>query len=86
MACFSLAWLEQLLIWFVIVCFIVAVLRLVIPAVLSMVGAPPPAATVMTVIGWLIGTIIIIYVIIFAFDLIACAMGGSGFGLPALRR
>ncbi len=86
MACFSLGFLENLLIWFIIVCFIVAVIRLVIPAVLSMAGAPPGAGVVMTVLGWLIWTIVAIYVLIFVFDLIACATGSGGLGFPALRR
>lgn len=87
MACFSLAWLEQVLIWFVIVCFVVAVVRLLIPAILSWGGPPPPAAgTVMTILGWLVWTVIAIFVIYFIFDLLACAMGNGGLSLPPLRR
>lgn len=36
--CFSLAWLEQLLVWLVIIVAIVMLLRLVIPAVLGALG------------------------------------------------
>ncbi len=37
--CFSLAWIEQLLIWLVIVCAIVALLKLLLPFILNQLGA-----------------------------------------------
>jgi hypothetical protein len=90
MACFSLAWLESLLIWIVILLFVVAVVNLIIPAILSAFGpAPPGASVVLTVLRYLVWTLVAIAVIIFIFDLIACALGGgsgiSNLGFP-LRR
>lgn len=37
--CFSLAWLEQLLIWLVIVCAVIGILKLIVPFVLTQLGA-----------------------------------------------
>ncbi len=84
-ACFSLQWLEQLLIWFLIVCFIVAVIKLLVPAILSWFGGPPGADTVMTILWWLVGLIVAIYFVILVFDLLACLSGSGGLGLPRLR-
>ena len=90
MACFSLGWLESLLIWTVILLFVVAVVNLIIPAILNAFGpAPPGAAIVLTVLRYLVWTLVAIAVIIFIFDLIACALGGGSgvtLGFPALRR
>lgn len=84
MACFSLQWLESILIWLVIILFVVAVVNLIIPAILNAFGpAPPGAGVVLTVLRYLVWTLVAIAVIIFIFNLITCAFGGpSGFGFP----
>ncbi len=80
MACFSLQWLEQLLIWFLIVCFVVAVVKLLVPVVAGWFGAPG-SGTVVTILGWLVGLLIAIWLIIIIFDLIGCLFGAPGLGV-----
>ena len=85
MACFSTALLENVLIAFLVICFFVAVFRLLVPQVLSWFGGPPGTGTVMTILGWFIGLLIAIAVIIFAFDMIACLFGNGGLSLRGVR-
>lgn len=76
--CFSLSWLEDLLIWIVILACVIGVLQLLIPWVFSMVGislGPLPAIIRMVVIA-----IVVIAVIIFVFSLLGCL--GPGLHLP----
>lgn len=80
MACFSLSWVEALLIWLVIVCAVIAVLKLLIPWILSVIGANLgiiPA--ILNIIFWAFIVICVIYLV---FDLIGC-LGGLSF--PRLR-
>ena len=81
MACFSLGFVENLLIWLVIVCLIVAIFRLLIPKLLGLLGSPPGAGTVITILGWIIGAIVLIFIIILVFDLLSCVIGGGGLHL-----
>ncbi len=82
MQCFSLAWLENMLIWLVIVILIVAIFKLVIPFLLNILGAPPGGGMIMTILTYLIWALVTIAVIIFVFEMISCAFGGgsAGFG------
>jgi hypothetical protein len=73
--CFSLEWLEQLLVWLVIVCAIIAILRLLLPWIASALGIPIIAQAIQIVL-W---AVIAIFVIYFCFALIGCLAGG---GLP----
>ena len=73
--CFSIGWLEQLLVWLIIVCAVVAVLRLIVPWVAAQLGVPV-IAQVLNIILW---AIICIFVIYFCFALLACVGGG---GMP----
>ena len=73
--CFSLEWIEQLLVWLVIVCAIIAILRLLLPWVAGQLGIPIIAQAIQIVL-WAVIAIIVIY---FCFALISCL--GSG-GLP----
>lgn len=77
--CFSLAWVENLLIWLVIICAVIGLLKLVlVPFVLSPLGEA--GAIVVKAINIFIWAIVAIAIIIFVFDLISCLIGG-GFGL-----
>jgi membrane protein DedA with SNARE-associated domain len=79
MGCFSLDWVEQLLIWFVIVCLIVAIIRLLLPKLLGLFGGPPGASVVFTIIGYILWALVAIFCIYIAFDLISCLVSsGSG--------
>ena len=80
MACFSLAWLEQLLIWIVVVCVVVGIFKLVVPWLLSLFGGPPGGGMVFTIISYIIWGLVAIALIIFVFDLLQCS-----FGLGTLR-
>jgi hypothetical protein len=83
MGCFSLGMLEQLLIWLVIICAVIAIIKLLlIPLVLSPMGQPGAIIIqVVNIIVWVIVAIAIIYIV---FDLLQCAIGG-GFGLHGGR-
>jgi hypothetical protein len=80
--CFSLPWLEQVLVWLVIVFAIVAILRLVIPWVLSIIGAEGGIIVqILNIALWAFIAIVIIY---FAFSIISCLAGGLH--LPQIQR
>jgi hypothetical protein len=81
MSCFSLAWIEQLLIWAVIVIAIVAILRLLIPFILAQLGGG--GGIIMSVINILMWAIICIFVIYFCFAIISCLMTMGG-GMPLM--
>jgi len=77
--CFSLAWFVQMLVILVIICGVLAILRLwVFPMMGSVDGRIP--ATINVVI-WVVVSIFVIYVL---FDLVACALGAGGM-VPRLR-
>jgi hypothetical protein len=74
MSCFSLPWLEQLLVWLVIVCAIVAIIRLLVPWITGMIGLPI-VGQVINIILWAFLAIICIYII---FGLLGCLVGMAG--------
>ena len=81
--CFSLAWLQQLLIWIVIVGAIVAILQLFLPWVVSQAGFLGGAVDVLLqIIKIVVWAIVVIFVIYVAFDLIQCLAGSGGLRLP----
>ena len=71
--CFSLAWLEQFLVWLVIICATVALLRLLVSFVIPRLGLDGAIVAVVvraiTIVIWAIVCIALIY---FIFDLIMC--------------
>ena len=77
--CFSLGWLEQLLVWLVIVAAIIMVLKLIVPWVASQLGVPI-IAQVLNIILW---AVIVIFVIYFCFAMLSCLGGG---GMPLFPR
>ena len=79
MGCFSLAWIEQILVWLVIVCAIVGILRLVLPFILNQLGVG--GGVIMAAINIVIWAVVAIAVIYACFMLISC-LGG---GFPGLR-
>ncbi len=79
--CFSLPWLEQLLIWLVIVCAIVAIIRLLVPWITGMIGVPIIGQAI-NIILWAFLAIICIYII---FGLLSCLIGMGGLHFPAGR-
>ena len=81
--CFSLPAIESFLIWLVIVCVIIGVLKILVPWILSLAGIGIDG-TVARIINLIIIAIVIIAVIIVVFWLLECAIGG-GFGLGRMR-
>lgn len=81
MSCFSLVWLQQMLVWLVIVAAIVAIIRLLIPWITSITF--PIVGQVLEIVLWAALAIIAIYII---FGLISCLIGmGGGLHLPTTR-
>lgn len=85
--CFSLAWFEQLLIWLVIVCAVIGILKLIVPFVLKklVAEASEGAGIVVQAVQIVIWAIVAIFVIYFCFALISCLMSYSG-GMPLFPR
>ncbi len=76
MSCFSLGWFEQLLIWIVIVCAVVAILKIFIPWLFSLMGADTgPLLPILSIVMWAIIAIFAIYIV---FALISCLLGAGG--------
>lgn len=73
--CFSLGWLESLLINIIIVVAVVAILRLLIPWVFSMLGVD--GGILLQIINIVVWAIVAIFVIYVAFALISCLIGGG---------
>ncbi len=77
MGCFSLAWIEQLCVWLVIVCAIVAIIRLLVPFLTGLIGFPI-VGQIINIALWAFVAILVIYIV---FALLSCLLGG-GMGLP----
>jgi hypothetical protein len=76
--CFSLSWLEQLLIWLVVIIAVVAFVRLVVPLVAG--SLVPYGGVIVQVLNIIIWAIVAIAVIVIVFDLLSCLVG-----IPRLR-
>lgn len=76
--CFSLSWIEELLVWLIIVCAVVAILRLLLPYVLGQLGVA--GGIIMQAINIFVWAVVLIAVVYFCFALISC-LGGGGFPL-----
>ena len=72
--CFSLSWLEALLIWIVVVCAIVGILKLLLPFILTQLGVG--GGIIVAAINIVIWAVIAIFVIYVLFDLVSC-LGGA---------
>jgi hypothetical protein len=71
--CFSLGWLASLLVWLVILCAILALGRLLVAFVLPRLGMESEALVIVAqAINIVIWAVVVIAVIYFVFDLIAC--------------
>jgi hypothetical protein len=68
--CFSLAWIEQILIWAVIVVAVVAIIKILIALVLPQLGWA--GSIIMQVLNIVMWAVIAIFVIVICFDLIGC--------------
>ena len=68
--CFTVGWLIQTLIWLVVVCAIIGIVRLVLPIILSWVGVA--GGVVMQVLNIILIAFVIIVVLWFCYDLYLC--------------
>jgi len=77
-ACFSLPYIEQLLIWLVVIIGLIAILQLVFPWLMAQIGASPDGGLIgriIKIVTWVVVTIFCIYIV---FDLLSCVFGTPG--------
>jgi hypothetical protein len=72
MACFTLGFLEQLIVWLIIVGAIVACIKLLVPWLESLTG--PVLGQIVMIILWAIVAIMVVYLI---FGLLSCLVGAG---------
>ena len=78
MACFTFMFLRDLVIQIIVICAIVAVLKLVVPWLVSFTGLPILGQIIMIILY----AIIAIMIVYFIFALLSCLLGsGGGFRL-----
>jgi hypothetical protein len=78
--CFTLAFLEQIIVWLIIVGAIVALIKLLIPFVTQFLGgAGSTVAQALNIVLYAFIAIIVVYII---FALINCLVGAGGLHLP----
>ena len=78
MSCLSLGFLQQLIIWVIVIAAIVAVIRLLVPYLTSLIGFPI-IGRIIEIVLWAVVAIAVVYLI---FGLLGCLMGGGGLHLP----
>jgi hypothetical protein len=76
--CLSLGWLENLLIWAIVIVAAIAIVKLFLPRLLGALGEA--GALVMAVLNILLWAAVAVFVIIIVFDLLGCLLGW-----PSLR-
>jgi hypothetical protein len=74
--CFSLPGIESFLIWLVVLCVVVGILKILVPWILSLAGVGIDA-NISRIINLLIIAVVIIAVIVVVFWLLECALGGG---------
>lgn len=80
MACFTLGFLQSLIIQIIIIAAIIAIIKLLVPFLVSLTGWPILGQILMIVL-WAIVAIMVVYLI---FALLSCLMGSGG-GLNNFR-
>lgn len=73
--CFNMVWFENILIWLVIIGAVVAIFKLLLPLVFNQLGVA--GAVILRIINIIVWAIVLIFIIIFAFDLISCLSGSN---------
>jgi hypothetical protein len=83
--CFGLSWIEAFLVWLVVICLVIGLLRLLVTFIVPRLGLSGEIVNfVVRAITMVIWAIICIAAIYFIFDIVACALGG-GLSLPRVR-
>ena len=81
--CFTIGWVEGLLIDLVWIAAVVAIIRILIPWLAGLIGIGPPVMQIVNIILW---AIIAVWVIYLVFGLLGCiAPGGAGLFPHSLR-
>lgn len=73
--CFSLAYIVQLLILFVVIAATVAIVRILVPWICGVMGVGVPGP-ILQILGILLWAVVIICVILLAANLLGCLLGG----------
>ena len=73
MSCFSLPYIEQLIIWLIIACAVWAIIKLLIPLIPFALPAQ-----ILTIVLWVV---IALFVVYFIFGLLGCVGGPGGLSL-----
>jgi len=76
MSCISLGWFENLLIATILIAAAVAILRIIVPWLLSLVGWDA-SGRVMQVLNIICGAVVLIFIVVIVFQLLSCALGGG---------
>lgn len=83
--CFSLAWLANLLIWLIVVCGVIALIRLLISFAVPHLGLGAEVVNfivqALTIVLWVVVCCAAVW---FIFELIECLLGGS-LSIPRIR-
>jgi hypothetical protein len=80
--CFTLGWIEHLVIWLIVVAAVIAIIRLLIPFLNEITGLPI-LGRIIEICLWVF---VAIAVVILIFGLFSCLLGGSGtLGFPTVR-
>jgi len=74
MSCMSLGFLQAFIVQVIIICAIVAVIKLLVPWLVSFTGLPILGQVIMIIL-WAIIAIMVVYLI---FALLSCLMGSGG--------
>ena len=84
MGCFTLGWVEGMIIDLIWICALVAIIRLLIPLLVSVLSPilGGGAAIVGQIINIILYAIIAVFVVYLVFGLIGCIPGGFHFGGP----
>jgi hypothetical protein len=72
--CFSLAWIEQICVWLIVVAALVAIINLLVPYLTGLIGLPI-VAQIIKIVLWAVVAIMCVYII---FGLISCLLGSGG--------
>ena len=76
--CFSLAWIEQVLIWIVVIAAIIGLLQLLVSFLLPRLSLAGEIISLVTAaVRIMIWAAICIFAIIIIFELISCLLGGA---------
>ena len=73
MACFTLGFLEQLIVWLIIIGAIIACIQLLVPWLETLIGFPVIGKIIMIIL-WAIVAIMVVYLI---FGLLSCLVGAG---------